>query len=140
MFLLDTDLLSLHMQGNSKVVARVTTAMATDLVATSVIARIEVLQGRFDFVLKASNKAQWLYAQALLFKWESILTGYRIVAIDVAAADEFERLSKIKSLRKIGRADLLIASIALAHRATLVTRNLKDFKLVPGLKCENWAD
>ena len=28
---------------------------------------------------------------------------------------------------KIGRADLLIAAITLAHQATLVSRNLKDF-------------
>jgi len=43
-------------------------------------------------------------------------------------------------LRKIGRADLLIASIALASSATLATRNLKDFAFVPGLRTENWAD
>lgn len=45
-----------------------------------------------------------------------------------------------KKLKKIGRADLLIASIALAERALLVTRNLKDFKQIPGLHVENWAD
>jgi tRNA(fMet)-specific endonuclease VapC len=53
---------------------------------------------------------------------------------------EFERLLGIKSLRKIGRGDLSIAAITLAHKATLVTRNVKDFKLVPGLRYENWAD
>jgi tRNA(fMet)-specific endonuclease VapC len=43
-------------------------------------------------------------------------------------------------LKKIGRADLLIASIARANKAILVTRNLKDFRQVPGLQVENWAD
>ena len=38
------------------------------------------------------------------------------------------------------RGDLLTACIALAHDATLVTRNTRDFAVVPGLKIENWAD
>jgi phosphopantetheine adenylyltransferase len=32
------------------------------------------------------------------------------------------------------------ASITLANRATLVTRNLRHFKQIPGLKLENWVD
>jgi tRNA(fMet)-specific endonuclease VapC len=45
-----------------------------------------------------------------------------------------------KKVKKIGRADLLIAAFAMANRAVLVTRNLKDFRQVPGLRIENWAD
>ena len=48
--------------------------------------------------------------------------------------------NKNTKLKKIGRADLLIASVALARRATLVSRNLKNFGLVPGLQVENWVD
>ncbi len=40
----------------------------------------------------------------------------------------------------MGRADLLIASMALARRATLVTRNVRHFPPVPGLTVENWMD
>jgi len=36
--------------------------------------------------------------------------------------------------------DLKIACICLAHDATLLTRNLADFKPVPGLRVENWLD
>ncbi len=43
-------------------------------------------------------------------------------------------------VEKIGRADLLIAAITLAREATLVTRNVKHFRQVPGLKVENWVD
>jgi len=35
---------------------------------------------------------------------------------------------------------LKIACISLAHDATLLTRNLMDFKPVPGLRVENWLD
>ena len=34
----------------------------------------------------------------------------------------------------------MIAAITLAHRATLVSRNVKDFRRVPGMQVENWAD
>ena len=63
-----------------------------------------------------------------------------IIQIDETVAREFERLRKLKGLRKIGRADLLIASIALANNATLVTRNLRHFRQVPGLTLVNWVD
>jgi tRNA(fMet)-specific endonuclease VapC len=53
---------------------------------------------------------------------------------------QFDRLRQNKRLKKIGRGDLLIACIALAHRATLITRNQRDFRQVPGLQLDNWAD
>ena len=40
--------------------------------------------------------------------------------------------------RLIGGNDLLIASIALAYDATLVTRNIGEFRRVPGLAVERW--
>ena len=68
------------------------------------------------------------------------LTLFQVVPFDAAAAAEFDRLRRNKRLKKVGRADLLIAVIALAQRATLVTRNVRDFRQVPGLRVENWAD
>jgi tRNA(fMet)-specific endonuclease VapC len=35
--------------------------------------------------------------------------------------------------------DLKIAAIALAHTATLVTRNTRDFEKIAGLKIEDWT-
>ena len=63
-----------------------------------------------------------------------------MLSFDSGAAVEFNRLRQNKKLKKIGRADLLIAAIALGRRATLVSRNLRDFQQVPGLRVENWAD
>ena len=34
--------------------------------------------------------------------------------------------------------DLRIAAIAIQHQLTLITGNIKHFKLIPGLKIENW--
>lgn len=34
---------------------------------------------------------------------------------------------------------MLIAAVALANNATLVTNNVREFARVPGLRVENWA-
>ena len=63
-----------------------------------------------------------------------------IVPFGDGAAREFERLQTQKGLKKIGHADRLVASVALANDATLVARNLKHFRQVPNLRVVNWVD
>lgn len=43
-----------------------------------------------------------------------------------------------QSGKLIGPNDLIIASIALANDLTLITRNMREFARVPGLKCQTW--
>jgi tRNA(fMet)-specific endonuclease VapC len=109
-------------------------------VGISIITKVEVLRGRIDYLIKAETGESLLKAQELLFRTESLLNDLLIVPVDRAASIEFDRLRGVSKFRKIGRADLLIASITLANRATLVTRNLRHFKQFPGLKVENWVD
>jgi predicted nucleic acid-binding protein len=45
-----------------------------------------------------------------------------------------ERAIAIRRQRKMGLADSIIAATALVHALPLVTRNVDDFKHVPGLK------
>jgi predicted nucleic acid-binding protein len=58
-------------------------------------------------------------------------------SFDERAATEFQRLRR--SRLRIGTMDLKIAAIVLAHDATLLSRNLSDFRKVPGLKVEDWT-
>jgi tRNA(fMet)-specific endonuclease VapC len=66
------------------------------------------------------------------------LTKLIILPFDDEAADAFHRLRKARP--QAGTMDLKIASICLAHEATLLTRNMADFKPLRGLKVENWLD
>jgi tRNA(fMet)-specific endonuclease VapC len=91
-------------------------------------------------VLKAADGEQLLRAQEWLRRTEDDLTRFRVIPLNAAAGAEFDQLRMNKKLKKIGRADLLIAAITLANRATLVSRNLKHFRQVPGLQVENWVD
>jgi tRNA(fMet)-specific endonuclease VapC len=138
MFVLDTDTLTHLLHGHPRVVER--RSQVTEDVVLTAVTRIEVLQGRFASVMKAENAEQLQLAQQRLAESERQLADFEILPIDAAAAAEFERLLGTKGLKKIGRGDLLIAAIALANKGTLVTRNLKDYRKVPGLQLENWAD
>jgi tRNA(fMet)-specific endonuclease VapC len=137
--LLDTDTLTHVLAGQEAIVRRLSRLGDPEL-GTTVVTKIELLRGRFDFLLKAASGREVLRAQEWLSKTERLLAEILVVPFDTQAAEHFERLRNVAGLRKIGRADLLIASIALAHRATLVTRNIRHFRPIPGLTVENWID
>lgn len=139
MHVLDSDTLT-HAHAGHAGIADQVRRVGEDNVVTTVITAIEILRGRHEFLLKASDGGQLLHAQQLLKSTEELLESLPILVIDAMAAAEFDKLRQNKSLRKIGRADLLIASIVLAHQATVVTRNVRHFRQVPGLKVENWVD
>lgn len=140
MILLDTDMLSLLHAGNKRVVDRVEQLDPEEPLGTTVITRGEVLRARFEYLFKARDGEQLLKAQYWLEASEALLADLHIVPVTSDAADEFERLRRQRKFKKVGRRDLLIASIALAHRAKLITRNVKHFRPIGGLTVENWAD
>lgn len=141
MFLLDTDHCTHLFHQHPSVIARVDQAVAHGrAVGTTVVTKIEILSGRMAAVLKADSHKPFLNAQELLLADERYLQGIQIIPLDEVALQEFDKIGGVRGVKKVGRADLLIASIAMARRATLVTRNQKHFKLVPQLKLENWVD
>lgn len=138
MHVLDTDTLTHLHAGHPRVIKRLQVVDDPDI-CTTIITKIELLRGRFEFLLKADS-IKFLKAQQLLIRTEELLSQINILLLDKSTVEQFELLRNNRKLRKISRTDLLIASIALANRATLVTRNLRHFKNVPGLKVVNWVD
>ena len=64
------------------------------------------------------------------------MRGVTILPYTPAAHEHYLQLVSQKI--RIGTRDLRIASIALAHDATLITSNRRDYEIVPSLKLEIW--
>ena len=140
MFVLDSDTYTHLLHQNPKVLTLIEQGVIERVVVgITIITKIEILQGRMSALIKADTHQRFLTAQERLISTEVQVQEMRIVLLDEGALTVFDKLLGVRDLKKIGRPDLLIA-IALAHRATLVTRNTKHFKLIPQLKCETWVD
>lgn len=139
MHLLDTDTLTHLHAGHPQVIAQLR-AVDDPVVGTTIITKSELLRGRIDFLLKAATSAELLRAQQWFTRTEELLAQILIVPFDEAAAMQFDRLRGTKAYRKIGRADLLIASIVLTNRAMLVTRNVRHFRQIHGISVINWME
>jgi tRNA(fMet)-specific endonuclease VapC len=63
--------------------------------------------------------------------------GIPVLAFDDAAAAVFQRLRRTRL--RIGTMDVKIAAIVRSREATLLSRNLADFRQVPGLRVEDWT-
>jgi tRNA(fMet)-specific endonuclease VapC len=139
MHLLDTDTLT-HLYAGNQRVAEQLRIVDDPEVGTTIVTKIELLRGRMDYVLKAATGADILRAQELLLRAEELLAQILVAPISPPALIQLERLTSMQGVRKIGRADLLIASIAIANKAVLVTRNLRHFRQIPELRVSNWVD
>jgi tRNA(fMet)-specific endonuclease VapC len=139
MRILDTDTITHLHAGHPNVVENLRKTDDYDIRIT-IVTRIELLRGRFDFLLKASDELELVRAQKLLDRTEMLLSRIPVLSADEKSGIQFSKLKKTKNIRKIGHADILIASIALANNAVLVTRNVRHFRRIPGLSVINWVD
>jgi tRNA(fMet)-specific endonuclease VapC len=71
-------------------------------------------------------------------KVEKILDKFLILDLDYKSAKTWGRLSAQLKSNAIGERDLFIASIALSHKQSLLTRNSRHFERVPDLTVESW--
>ena len=139
MYILDTDTISHLHRGNKNVKSRL--AQAADFeFAITIVTKAEILRGRIEFLLKAEDGVALEIAQRFFIESENLLEQIPLVKFDSNSIAKFDELKNNSKFRKIGRNDLLIASICLSNSAILVTRNTKHFKQFPNLAVENWVD
>ena len=140
MIIFDTDTVTLFSHGNQKIQSRIASLDEGEQLAVTLITRMEILRGRFDSILKAADESQLNTALERFEASEEMLRDFVLARADGTAAKHFQRLLKQKKPPIMKRPELLIACIALAQQTLLVTRNVKDYKDVTGLRLENWAD
>ncbi|MEZ4681598.1 MAG: type II toxin-antitoxin system VapC family toxin [Caldilineaceae bacterium] len=121
MYLLDTDTLTHLYKGQARVVQRLQ-QLQTGAVGTTILNKVEILRGRAESVRKAADGVQLLRAQQHFLQSEALLEDLPILLFDAKAGEIFDLLRTTPKLRKLGHADLMIASLAIANGATLVTK------------------
>lgn len=128
MRILDTDVCVEILRGNSEVISR--RREIQDSVATSWITASELFYGAAKSAAPNDNR----------MLVEQLLVTMDVVGISLEAARRFGALKATleKSGQRLADADLLIASIALANDAILVTGNYKHYQRIPGLATEDW--
>jgi len=128
MILLDTNVVVAHLKGDARVTARLAGQIEDIAIPALVVAEL-------DYGAKASARPS-----DNLTRLNAFLASADIVPFDDAAARQYGTVrARLKAIGKpTGEIDALIAAVALAHGAVLVTHNVRDFENVEGLATEDW--
>jgi tRNA(fMet)-specific endonuclease VapC len=137
--LLDTDLLSIIQRASGfeyECLARRLDS-AHEEVVVSIISFEEQMRGWLAYIARAKTPNQLIGGYTRLRALLEDSTTRPILDFDQACARQFEKLNHLKL--RVGTMDLKIAATSLAHDSLLLSRNLKDFRKVPGLRAEDWS-
>ena len=129
MYLLDTNVVSDLVRHPHGVVAKRISLEGEDNVCTSIIVASEL---RFGALKRNSER--------LTRQLDLVLSALQVMQFE-APADRFYAKLRVYLEERgtpIGPNDMLIAAHTLALDCTVVTRNLREFSRVPGLKVDNW--
>jgi tRNA(fMet)-specific endonuclease VapC len=136
-YILDTDHVSLILLNH----AQVTATAAQEQIAVTIITVQELFNG---WVGRINNPSQVSNLPTLYSKFSTTVKYIQTIEIldFTIEADKClkDMLKENPGLRKNRlQKDMRIAAIALTLDATVVTRNRRDFELVPGIKLTDWT-
>lgn len=139
MYILDTDHLSVLDRGGKaaqRLLQRLSNLSSTQVTA-SIISYEEQIRGWLSYLAKAQLVEQQIEAYKQLKRQLTNYCAIPILDFDDQAAQTFQQLRK--EYPRLGTMDLKIASIALANKAVLLTRNSVDFGQISALSIEDWT-
>ena len=122
-YLLDTNVCIGYLNGRSPLVRQRLKALDPGTIRLCSVVRAELAYGA------AKSRER----EHTLAKLDKFFAAFESLPFDDRAALNYERQGT-----PIGPNDLLIAAIALANQAALVTTNTREFARVKGLEIENW--
>jgi tRNA(fMet)-specific endonuclease VapC len=139
MIVLDTDHISILQHADSRVAAALHERLLRwpdGDVATTAITLEEQSRSWLGLIGRyADVRRQVVYYDRFVATFR-FFARWRVVSFDEAAAVRFQELRSAHI--RISSSDLKIAAICLVNGATLLSRNLADFRHVPGLQVEDW--
>ena len=136
LYILDTDTLTLNQRGHLIVCQNVVLHNSDDL-AVSVITVEEQLSGWYTMLRKAKSVPSLAHAYMRLTECVESVSDLRVLTFDEACIERFRKLRALSTT--VRSPDLKIAAAVLQYDGTLVTRNVRDFAQVPGLRFVDWS-
>lgn len=129
-YLLDSNTIIAGIRGEPPSLLNRLASLALSRLYMSALVRAELLYG-------AEKSHSTAKARATLAVF---VDGFEPLPFDDAAAQAYGRIRAALERKgaTIGSIDLLIAAQAVSRDLVLVTDNLREFRRVPGLACENW--
>jgi len=138
MLILDTDHLTEYQKGTSADAQRLKLRLeqSGEPYSTTIISVEEIMRGWMAAIRRHSDPVRQINAYRNLRLLFRFFATWEVCDWTEESAAKFAELKKSKI--RIGTMDLKIATIAIAHNATLLTRNQSDFQKVPGLLTADW--
>jgi len=139
MIVLDTDHISVlqhHDSSHAKDLRERIESVESEEVVTTVATYEEQVRSWLSQIGRHSDVHRQIPFYQRLIQLADFFADWELLPFNQDAADTFKRLRKQKI--RISTTDLKIASIVLVYDATLLSRNLDDFELIPDLRVENW--
>jgi tRNA(fMet)-specific endonuclease VapC len=139
LYLLDTDTVSFVLSNHPLTAQRLRTHQNESAIA--IVTVHEVFNGWVSRINSAKQLEEVIFLYNQLSNALKFFQGVLVLDFDGKAASRFQSL--IQNTPELNKnklqKDIRIAAIALANNAIVITRNHRDFSLVPGLTIVDWT-
>jgi tRNA(fMet)-specific endonuclease VapC len=136
LYAFDTDVFSLYQNGHP-VVTRNLVRHIGHRWALTVTTAHELISGWQVRMRRARTEVQVAQAQGRMAEVLELMAGWEVLPLTIPSLARHAGLMRARL--NVRSPDLRIAAVTLDAGGIVVTRNLRDFRRVPGLVVEDWS-